>query len=94
MPEATRAQVSTATSLLALILAAGSACALGFAAMSYPYRLDTLEKVTVPHIKHSVSELRAEVTADRRDNLANRELLIRIEERLVEMQRKLDAQRP
>jgi hypothetical protein len=91
MPEATRAQVSTATSLLALILAAGSACALGFAAMSYPYRLDTLEKVTVPQIKHSVSELRAEVTADRRDNLANRELLIRIEERLVEMQRKLDT---
>lgn len=94
MSPANRSPLPTATSLLALALAAGSACALGFAAMSYPYRLDTLEKVTVPNVRNSVIELRAEVTADRHANLANRELLIRIEERIVEMQRKLDAQRP
>jgi hypothetical protein len=90
MTNQNRINLQVVALVLSLLLGAGSAVGLIYTAMSYPYRLEQLERVTIPEIRAAQKEMRAEMAQDRSEARAQREILIRIDERLAEVQRRLE----
>lgn len=80
MPPSTKTTLTNASLLLTIVLAVLSIMGVGYVVAAYPYRLGALENHTVP-------ALRAEVESLRTSQTANRELLLRIDERIQQVQR-------
>lgn len=94
MTNQNRINLQFAALVLSVVMGASSLLGVAYSLMSYPYRIDTLERVTIPEIKAVQQELRREMATDRANAAASRELLLRIDERLAAVQRKLEERHP
>ncbi len=90
MTRPTKENINNVAVLLGIILSIFAILGAGYAVAAYPHRLDTLERNTVPELraelKRDLQRTQAEVDLLRSVQTANRELLLRIDERIQRLQ--------
>lgn len=86
-----RNNIQTLAALGGLCLGALSLGSVAYAAFRYPFRLEQLEQVVVPQIQAQQQEIKRDLAADRVRASETRDLLLRIDERLQQVQRELSA---
>lgn len=89
MTATTQKNIHATAALVGLFLSCLIAATMVYAAMRYPFRIEQMETVTIPEIKARQLEIRREMATDRIRASETRDLLLRIDERLQQVQREL-----